>query len=140
LNKYETIFIIDPNIEMENTEGIIEGVLNLISSNGGEITKVDKWGKKRLAYEVAGHREGYYVLLNFDADPQFIEVLSRYFVLTEETIKNMTVRAEKLPEPRQIDPESVGSKRSYDDDDDDDYGSRSRRRYNDDDDDEDDED
>lgn len=97
MNQYETIFIIDPNVESENVEVIIEDVQNFISDSGGEITKVDRWGKKRLAYEVKGNRDGYYVLTSFEADPQFIQRLGRYYGLAEQIIKYMTVRAGRLP-------------------------------------------
>jgi len=100
LSKYETIFIIDPDIESEGVESIIEDIQNLVSGSGGQVIKVDRWGKKRLAYEVKGNRDGYYGLINFEADPQFIQRLGRYYGLTEQIIKYMTVRAEELPEPR----------------------------------------
>jgi small subunit ribosomal protein S6 len=102
LNQYETIFIIDPGLESEGAESIIEDVQNLISGSGGMVTKVDRWGKKRLAYEVRGHRDGNYVVINFESDPQFIQRLGRYYGLTEQIIKNMTVRAEDLPEIKGI--------------------------------------
>jgi small subunit ribosomal protein S6 len=133
LNKYETIFIIDPNIEPVEIEKIAEDVQNLISGSDGVITKVSSWGKKSLAYEVQGNREGFYVVIKFEADPQFVQRLGRYYSLTEQIIKSMTVRAEKLPEPREIvgEDEDRGSRtdesrrgrdrdRDYDDDDDDD--------------------
>ena len=100
LNKYETIIIIDPNLEAEATESIIGNVKNLISDNNCQITKIDKWGKRRLAYEVKGNKEGYYLLINYTSEPQFIQRLSQYFSLTEDIIKYMTVRADKLPEAR----------------------------------------
>jgi small subunit ribosomal protein S6 len=100
LNQYETIFIIEPDLESEGVESIIEDVQNLISGSGGVVAKVDRWGKKRLAYEVKGHRDGNYVLINFQADPQFIQRLGRYYGLTEQIIKNMTVRAEDLLETK----------------------------------------
>jgi small subunit ribosomal protein S6 len=101
LNKYETIFIIDPGVESEDIESITEDVQNLISGSGGEVINVNRWGKKRLAYEVKGNRDGYYVLVNFAADPQFVQRLARYYGLTEQIIKYMTVRASgKLLEPR----------------------------------------
>lgn len=98
MNKYETIFITDPDIASENVDEIIEEVQNLISGSGGEVEKLDNWGKKRLAYEVRGNKDGNYVLISFNADPQFIQRLERYYGLTEQIIKHMTVRAEKLPE------------------------------------------
>jgi small subunit ribosomal protein S6 len=96
LNKYETVFIVNPNIESEDIEKVIEDTQNLISGSGGTVIKVDKWGKKRLAYEVKGNRDGYYVLVDFEAEPQFIQRLGRYYGLTEEIIKYMTLRAEEL--------------------------------------------
>lgn len=104
MNKYETILIIDPNAGSEDIERIMEDVQNLISGSGGGITKVDRWGKKRLAYEVKGNRDGYYGLINFEAEPQFIQRLGRYYGLTEQVIKYMTVRAEEPSEPqREVD-------------------------------------
>lgn len=96
MNKYETVFIVNPNIESEDIEKVIEDTQNLISGSGGTVIKVDKWGKKRLAYEVKGNRDGYYVLVDFEAEPQFIQRLGRYYGLTEEIIKYMTLRAEEL--------------------------------------------
>jgi small subunit ribosomal protein S6 len=98
LNQYETILIIDPNVESEDIERIMEDVQNLISGSGGQVIKVDKWGKKKLAYEVKGNRDGYYGLINFEAEPQFIQRLGRYYGLTEQVIKYMTVRPEESSE------------------------------------------
>lgn len=102
MNKYETVFIIDPNIESEDIEKVIEDTQNLISGSGGTVIRVDKWGKKRLAYEVKGNRDGYYVLVNFEAEPQFVQRLGRYYGLTEEIIKYMTLKAEELAGVRSI--------------------------------------
>jgi small subunit ribosomal protein S6 len=99
LNRYETICIIDPSAESDEIESIIEDLQNLISGSEGEIAKVDRWGKKRLAYEVNGNRDGYYVLIEFEADPQFVQRLGRYYGLTEKIIKHMTVRADRLMAP-----------------------------------------
>ena len=100
MSKYETIFIINPNAESEGIERSIEDIQNLISDSGGEVTNVDRWGKKRLAYEVKGNRDGYYVLISFEAGPQFAQRLGRYYGLTEQIIKYMTVKAEELPESK----------------------------------------
>ena len=99
MNKYETIIIIDSNIEAENVEGIIDEVQNLISGSGGEEIEVERWGKRRLAYEVNDHKDGIYVLINYTVEPEFVRRLARYCGLTEQIVKYMTVRAENLPEP-----------------------------------------
>jgi len=127
LNKYETIFIISPDAESEVVDRIIDQVQNLISEAGGVVTKVDNWGKKRLAYEVSGNKDGIYVIMNLEAESQIILTLARHYGLDEQIIKYMTVRAEKIPEPRveTSDGERRSSKRSDDDDDDDDeYNAR----------------
>ena len=108
MNQYETIIIIDPNIEAEDVEGIVDEVQNLISGSGGEEIKVDKWGKRRLAYEVMGNRDGIYVLINYTAESEFVRRLARYCGLTEQIIKYMTVRAEVLPEPVEETKTAVG--------------------------------
>ena len=61
MRQYETIFIINPDIDESQTNGIIEGVKTAIESGGGKVLKVDPWGKKRLAYAVKQHNDGYYV-------------------------------------------------------------------------------
>lgn len=113
MNKYETIIIINPNVEAESVEKITNGVQNLIAENGGEVAKVDSWGKRRLAYEVKGYNDGIYILINFIADPQFVQILARNCELNEQIIKYMTVRAEDLPEP-------IGKIRAVKEDDEDD--------------------
>ena len=100
MSKYETAFIINPNVESEDVERIIERVQNLISDNGGSITKVDNWGKKRLAYEVAGSKDGIYIIINFEADAQIVLTLARHYGLDEQIIKHMTLRDEKPPESK----------------------------------------
>lgn len=99
MNKYETVIIVNPDIELADVEKIAADVQNLISGSGGIVTKVDKWGKRRLAYEVKGNRDGIYVLVNFESEPQFVQRLARYYGLTEQIIKYMTVRAEEILEP-----------------------------------------
>lgn len=105
MNKYETVFIVNPSIESEDIEKVIEDTQNLISGSGGTVIRVDKWGKKRLAYEVKGNRDGYYVLVDFEAEPQFIQRLGRYYGLTEEIIKYMTLKAEELAGGRSVESE-----------------------------------
>jgi len=123
LNKYETIVIIDPNVENDIVDKIVSDVHELISGDGsgGFVTKTDNWGKKKLAYDVGANKEGTYVLVNYETIPQQVQRLERYCKLSELVIKSMTVRAEDLPEPRQREM----TRPNRDDDDDDiiiDYG------------------
>ena len=67
MRMYEVIFIVKP-MEEEATNAVIEKFTKLIQANGGTIEKEDRWGKKRLAYEINDHSEGYYVLLYVNAE------------------------------------------------------------------------
>ncbi|MFQ5730079.1 MAG: 30S ribosomal protein S6 [Waddliaceae bacterium] len=109
---YETIFIINPDSESAVFEQTIADVRNLIESNGYEVKKLDPWGRKRLAYEVKGHTEGYYVLMVFESEPDFIEQLQRYYRITESIIKYMVVKFEgnlTQPLPEEAEPEEVSN-------------------------------
>lgn len=91
MNKYETVFIISPTLEEEAVKGLVEKFSNLISANG-ELEKVEEWGKKKFAYEVQDHKEGYYVLMNFSANSDFPAELERNFKITEGILKYIVVR------------------------------------------------
>jgi small subunit ribosomal protein S6 len=91
---YETIFIINPDSDNAVLEQTIADVRNLIESNGYEVKRLDPWGRRRLAYEVRGQTEGYYVLMVFESEADFIEQLQRYYRITESIIKYMVVKFE----------------------------------------------
>lgn len=91
MNKYEVLFIISPTIDEEQVKANVEKFSNLISENG-ELEKVEEWGKKKLAYEVQDQKEGYYVLMNFSANPDFPAELERNFKITEDILKYLIVR------------------------------------------------
>ena len=91
---YETIFIIDPTIDDSAIEGAINSVTNLIQSSEYVIRQVDRWGKKRLAYEVKKHKEGFYVLMVFEAEPDFVSQLQRHYQLSESIIKYIVCKFE----------------------------------------------
>lgn len=91
MNKYESVIIISPKINKEETEKIIDKITNLINSNG-VVTSVDKLGIKKLAYEIMKNKEGYYVVIYFKAETSFITELERYYKINENIIKFITVR------------------------------------------------
>ncbi len=96
MHPYETIFIIDPTLEEDAVESTIARFEDLIKKHKGTIGKVDRWGKKRLAYEIRGHEEGYYVLIDFDADTDTVAELNRVLHITDAVIRSMIVRADEL--------------------------------------------
>lgn len=94
MKKYEVIFIVKP-AEEEAVNAVITKFENLIKNNGGEIEKIDRWGKKRLAYEIKDFMDGYYCIFNFTAEPQVIAELDRVMKITDEILKHMIVKEEK---------------------------------------------
>lgn len=94
MRKYEIMFIVKP-LDEEGTNAVITKFENLINNNGGQVEKIDRWGKKRLAYLVNDFAEGFYCLVNFAAVPATILELDRIMKITEEVLKFMIVRIDE---------------------------------------------
>ena len=92
MNKYELVYIIDTAVEEEARKGLVEKFNALITNNGGEIEKVEEWGKRRLAYAIDYKTEGYYVLVNFSAGSELPLELERNLKINESIIRYQTVR------------------------------------------------
>ena len=95
MNKYETIFIINPNVEDSGVKALIEKFSTLINSDG-KVDTVEELGKKKLAYEIKKHKEGNYVVINFEANPELIKELERIYRITDEIIKFIVVRKDDV--------------------------------------------
>ena len=93
MNKYETVFIINPSVEDAGVKNLIQKFSDLINSDG-KVEKVEELGKKKLAYEVKKNKEGYYVVINFEANPDLIAELERNYRIIDEVIKFITIKAE----------------------------------------------
>lgn len=93
MNKYESVIILSANAAEEATVAFGEKMKELISANG-ELTSVEEWGKKTLAYEIKKQKEGYYILFTFTAKPEFIAEFERILRLDEIVLKHMVIRLE----------------------------------------------
>ena len=91
MRKYEVMYIIRPDIEQEAVQAIVEKFQGIIS-NGGEVTKHDVMGKRRLAYEIKKIRDGIYVLVHFNATPEVVTELDRVMKITDEVIRFLIVK------------------------------------------------
>jgi len=92
---YEELFIIKPDAPEEEVDQIIEQMKGVITTHGGTIDKVDKWGKRRLAYRVDKHREGSYVFIQFTCAPETVKELERRLRVSDAVIKFQTVRIDE---------------------------------------------
>ena len=91
MNKYESIIIVNPNIDEEALKALETKFTGLINENG-KVESVENLGKKRLAYDIKKHKEGTYMLFNFEANPEFISELERIYRITDEVIKFIVVK------------------------------------------------
>ena len=91
MNRYESVVIINPSVEEQGVKALIAKITDLINSNG-KLEKVEELGKKKLAYEIKKNSEGYYVVLNFEANPNLVAELERVYRITDEVIKFIVVR------------------------------------------------
>lgn len=94
MNKYESIFILDPNLSEEDNAALVGKFKSLVES-AGQLEGVDLWGKRKLAYEINDQKEGYYVLMNFTADSKFPAELERVYKITDGVLRFITVNKDK---------------------------------------------
>ncbi len=94
MRKYECAYILDPGLSEEEQEPLVERFKTLIADNGGAVDAVDKWERRRLAYEIKGKREGVYVIMNFAGEPATEAELGRVLGITEGVLRHMVVRTD----------------------------------------------
>ncbi len=91
MNKYESVVIINPNVEETKLKELIERFQTLINTDG-KVEQVNELGKKKLAYEIKKNKEGYYVVYDFEAKPSLIAELERNYRITDEVMKFIVVK------------------------------------------------
>ena len=91
MNKYESVVIINPNVEENALKELTDRFTTLINSDG-KVEQVNDLGKKKLAYEVKKNKEGYYVVYDFEANPGLIAELERNYRITDDVIKFIVVK------------------------------------------------
>lgn len=97
-NLYEGMYVISATLSDDARHKALDKIQTGITNHGGEIQKLHEQGRRRLAYEINGHREGYYYLLYFTAPSTAIADLWQEYHLNEDLIRFMTLRAEKVME------------------------------------------
>ena len=95
MRKYEVMYIQRPDLEEEKRKANVERFNAIITDRGGEIAKSTEMGKRRLAYEINKNRDGYYVLTNFQADPEAVSELERIIKITDDVIRYLIVREDE---------------------------------------------
>jgi small subunit ribosomal protein S6 len=97
MKEYETIFVLEPNFDEAAVEQEIEKIRDIVTGGGGEVVAVEKWGRKKLAYEIRKKKEGIYTLVRFKAESSVLPLLGRRYQLHENLLRHMTVLYEAPP-------------------------------------------
>ncbi len=92
MRHYETTYILRPNLGEEQFTEIIERTNNIISSDGGSVICLDRWGIKRLAYEIKKEVQGYYVYLNYAAPGKTVDEIERIFKIDDRMLRFLTIK------------------------------------------------
>lgn len=95
MRTYEALYIVRPDLDPEQIAAVVEKFTGLVTGNGGQLVKVDQWGKRRLAYEVKHFREGFYVLMQFHSTPEVAQELERILKITDEVMKYLITRIDE---------------------------------------------
>jgi len=92
--QYETVFIADPTYTDEEVDELIKGYEQVVTAAGGKFVKIEKWGKRRLAYSIRHHEEGIYVLMMLECPATLVKELDRRFRMNDRILRHMAVRVE----------------------------------------------
>lgn len=95
MNQYETVFIITPVLSEAQVKDTIEKFKKLIIENNGEIVHTEEWGLKKLAYPIQKKTTGFYALIEFKAEPSFIQKLETEYRRDERIMRFLTVKLDK---------------------------------------------
>ena len=95
MKDYELVFILTPQLSDEDVLGMVDKITHFISDKGGEIIKVDRWGRYRFAYPLKHFREGNYVLAQLKMEPKDVKGLEDDLRLREEVLRHLLVKLEE---------------------------------------------
>jgi single-strand DNA-binding protein len=94
MRQYELMVILDPELEERTVAPSLDQFLNVVRQGGGTVEKVDIWGRRRLAYEIAKKTEGIYAVVELTAEPDTVKELDRQLNLNEAVLRTKVLRPE----------------------------------------------
>ena len=95
MRRYELMLVIAPDVADDRSQAVVDRTTRQIVAAGGQIVKVAPWGRRRLAYPIARHREGSYQIILFEAPSDAITELEHTLLITEEVIRHLVTRVER---------------------------------------------
>ena len=97
MRHYEAMYVVDAETSDEDLEPILEKYKKIVTDGGGVVGETGKWeqGRRKLAYEIDGRREGLYVLMNFESNSEVPKELDRIFRISDDVFRHMIVRQDE---------------------------------------------
>ncbi len=92
MNKYELLFIIDSAASDEAKDAFIAKLSQIVTDDGGQVEKVDKWGVKKLAYPINYKNDGFYVLMNFECKPELVAEIERQIRINDQAMRHIVIK------------------------------------------------
>lgn len=102
MRMYEGLFLIDNAHATTEWDNVVKHIHDILQKNGAEILKTEKWGEKKLAYKVKGHKRGTYLLIHFNAKNSAIATVRRDFHLSDYIVRFLIVKDDKIEDLSQI--------------------------------------
>ena len=94
MRKYEIVLILPPEADDKVIQGVTDRISQVLEQGGGKVNSVNKWGKRRLAFEIKRQTEGFYVVAEFEAEPEAVKELDRVLALADDVVRfKVVVRA-----------------------------------------------
>lgn len=94
MNKYELALVVNAKLEEEERNAVVEKAKGYVTRYGGNISEVEEWGKKRLAYEIQHMREGYYYFIQFEAETTAPAEIERHMRIMDNVLRYLVVKKE----------------------------------------------
>lgn len=94
MRQYETVVILKDDLDDETIEVTLKDLQQIIRDNGGEMSQVEVWGKRRLAYEIDDYLTGFYSILKYQGQSSTIAELDRILKIRDDVLRHLTVRGE----------------------------------------------
>ena len=94
MNKYELALVVNAKLEEEERNAVVEKAKGYVTRYGGNISEVEEWGKKRLAYEIQHMREGYYYFIQFEAETTDPAEIERHMRIMDNVLRYLVVKKE----------------------------------------------
>jgi small subunit ribosomal protein S6 len=95
VRNYESMYILKPELEEEAIIATVSRFEDVVKNGGGEIVKTDRWGKRRLAYELNGITEGHYVLMTFKSPSSVAQELDRVLRIQDDVVRQLVIKKDE---------------------------------------------